>query len=73
VVPNRRIVFTWSWDGDKHPVPPGSSSVEIGLLPEAAGTRQRLTHRGLVTTTRAGNSYLARLVVVAQAGYPSAR
>jgi len=47
VVPNRRIVFTWGREGDNHPVPPGSSTVEIDLLPEAAGTRLRLTHRGL--------------------------
>jgi uncharacterized protein YndB with AHSA1/START domain len=46
LVPDRRVVFTWGWSG--HPtLPPGSSTVEIELIPDAAGTLVRLTHRGL--------------------------
>ena len=75
VVPNRRIVFTWGWEGDNHPVPPGSSTVEIDLLPEAEGTRLRLTHRGLAQPFidhhhQGWQQYLARLAVVAQGGQP---
>jgi uncharacterized protein YndB with AHSA1/START domain len=46
VVPNRRVVFTWGWEGDSM-VPPGSSTVEIDLEPTGSGTRLRLVHRGL--------------------------
>lgn len=46
VVPNRRVVFTWGWEGDAM-VPPGSSTVEIDLEPAGRGTRLRLVHRGL--------------------------
>ena len=46
VVPGRRVVFTWGWEGNAM-VPPGSSTVEIDLEPSAGGTRLRLVHRGL--------------------------
>lgn len=46
VVPNRRVVFTWGWEGNDV-VPPGSSTVEIDLTPVGTGTRLRLVHRGL--------------------------
>ena len=46
VVPNRRVVFTWGWEGDAM-VPPGSSTVEIDIEPTGRGTRLRLVHRGL--------------------------
>jgi uncharacterized protein YndB with AHSA1/START domain len=46
VIPNRRVVFTWGWEGNDH-VPPGSSTVEIDLEREGTGTRLRLVHRGL--------------------------
>jgi uncharacterized protein YndB with AHSA1/START domain len=73
VVPNRRIVFTWGWEGPNHPIPPGSSTVEIDLLPEAEGTRLRLTHSGLaqpfVDHHRQGwQHHLTLLAAVAQGG-----
>jgi uncharacterized protein YndB with AHSA1/START domain len=46
VVPGRRVVFSWGWEGNEM-VPPGSSTVEIDLEAEGAGTRLRLIHRGL--------------------------
>jgi uncharacterized protein YndB with AHSA1/START domain len=46
VVPGRRVVFTWGWEGNEH-IPPGMSTVEIDLVPEGSGTRLRLVHRGL--------------------------
>jgi uncharacterized protein YndB with AHSA1/START domain len=42
-----RIVFTWGWEGEGHPVPPGSSTVEVTLEPDGAGTLVRLEHRDL--------------------------
>lgn len=47
LVPERRIVLTWGWEGDAPPVPPGSTTVVIELEPAGAGTRLRLTHSGL--------------------------
>jgi len=47
VVPPRRIVFTWGWEGNSTPIPPGSSIVTIELEPADNGTLVRLTHSGL--------------------------
>ena len=46
VIRDRRVVFTWGWEGNEM-VPPGSSTVEIDLQPMGSGTRLRLVHRGL--------------------------
>lgn len=46
VVANRRVVFTWGWEQGP-PVPPGSTTVVIDLIPDEAGTLIRLTHKGL--------------------------
>ena len=47
VEPPHRVVFTWGWKEPGHPVPAGSTRVEIELKPERGGTLLRLTHRGL--------------------------
>ena len=47
---SRRIVFTWGWEGNQIPVPPGSSTVTIELEPADDGTLLRLTHSGLEPT-----------------------
>jgi uncharacterized protein YndB with AHSA1/START domain len=76
VDPPHRIVFTWGWEGDGSPVPPGSSTVEVTLEPDGAdGTLLRLVHTGLplpvVGLHRDGwNHYLDRLVVRAADGDP---
>ena len=44
---DRRIVFTWGYEGGGQAVPAGSSTVEITLEPQAGGTRVRLRHAGL--------------------------
>ncbi len=72
--PDRRIVFTWGWQG--HPsVPPGSTTVEIELTPDGDGTLVRLVHRGLPPDARpihrAGwDRYLPRLALAAEGGDP---
>lgn len=44
--PPRRLVMSWGWQG--HPtVPPGSTTVEITLTPQASTTVLRLRHLGL--------------------------
>jgi uncharacterized protein YndB with AHSA1/START domain len=70
VIPSRRIVFTWGWENNPI-VPPGSSTVEIDLEPEGAGTRLRLVHRGLPLEGLAGHTegwdfFLPRLTAVAE-------
>ena len=47
VVPNEKVVFTFGWEEKDHPIPPGSTTLEITLHPEGDKTRVRLVHRGL--------------------------
>ena len=56
-------------------VPPGTTTVEIDLLPERGGTRLRLRHSGLRGDNRARHAggwthYSARLRSVAEGGSP---
>jgi uncharacterized protein YndB with AHSA1/START domain len=74
VDPPRRVVFTWGWEGDPQ-LPPGSSTVEIELIPDGEGTIVRLTHSGLPEGIAAGQlegwkHFLPRLVTVAGGGDP---
>lgn len=75
IVPNRKVVFTWGWEGGGLRVPPGSTTVEITLEPEGEGTLLRLTHRGLTGIdrdkhARGWSHYLARMRMVAEGGDP---
>jgi uncharacterized protein YndB with AHSA1/START domain len=47
IVPNEKVVFTFGWAEPGHPIPPGSTEVEISLTPTGEDTLVRLTHRGL--------------------------
>jgi len=74
VVPSRRVVFTWGWEGSEM-VPPGSSTVEIELQPLGSGTRLRLVHRGLpqaaiASHTEGWDYFLPRLTDVAEGRPP---
>lgn len=74
VDPPRRVVFTWGWEGDDR-LPPGSSTVEIELVPDGDGTLVRLTHSGLPEGTDAAQlegweHFLPRLAIVASGGDP---
>ncbi|MGD0055224.1 MAG: SRPBCC family protein [Acidimicrobiales bacterium] len=73
VVPDEKVVFTFGWDEPGHPIPAGSTLVEITLVPEGEKTRVRLTHRGLPEDavgdhTNGWDFYLTRLAVVAEGG-----
>jgi len=76
VVPLEKIVFTFGWEDEGNPIKPGSTTVEITLLPEGDKTRVRLVHRGLPDETAVQmhtmgwDHYLARLVVRAGGGDP---
>ena len=48
LVPGRRVVFTYGWERPEVEIPPGSTTVEIDLLPHVDGTTLvKLVHRGL--------------------------
>jgi uncharacterized protein YndB with AHSA1/START domain len=47
IVPNSKVTFTFGWDLPDHPIPAGSTEVEITLTPVGEHTVVRLTHRGL--------------------------
>ena len=71
----RRIVFTWGWTTNDA-VPPGSSTVEIDLIPDGGGTLLRLTHRGLPSAEErqqhggGWDLFLGRLAIAATGGDP---
>lgn len=73
VSPNERVVFTWGWEGEANPVRPGSSTVEVTLVPDGSATVVRLRHHGLPggptdPHAEGWDHYLGRLVVAAAAG-----
>jgi uncharacterized protein YndB with AHSA1/START domain len=74
VVPYSRLVFTWGWEGSTQ-VPPGSSTVEVTLVPDGAETVVRLRHVGLPGSAAEAHAsgwdhYLPRLIAVAQGADP---
>jgi uncharacterized protein YndB with AHSA1/START domain len=74
IEPPRRVVFTWGWEGDDR-LPPGSSTVEIELVPDGDGTIVRLTHSGLPEGAESGQlegweHFLPRLAAVAAGDDP---
>jgi uncharacterized protein YndB with AHSA1/START domain len=73
VTPPRRVVFTFGWIGS--PLPPGASTVEITLEPQASGTLVILRHLNLPEPAREQHvqgwtHYLGRLKVAAVGGDP---
>ena len=73
IVPDRKVVFTFGWDEPGHPIPAGSTEVEITLIPDDGKTVVRLVHRGLPDDavgdhTGGWDHYLGRLAVVATGG-----
>jgi uncharacterized protein YndB with AHSA1/START domain len=75
VDPPRRLVYTWGWEEPGHPIPPGSTRVEIDLTPAGDGTHLRLRHLGLPADAlddhRAGwQFYVDRLAILASGGDP---
>ena len=73
----RRLVFTWGWEGD-NPVAPGSTTIEIELVPDGDGTTLRFVHRNLPSAEAARSHahgwdhYLERLAIAAPGGDPGA-
>jgi uncharacterized protein YndB with AHSA1/START domain len=73
IVPDTKVVFTFGWNEPDHPIPAGSTEVEITLIPEGDKTTVRLVHRGLpddaVRDHASGwGHYLDRLGIAASGG-----
>ncbi len=69
-----RLVFTWGWD-ENESLPPGASTIEAVLTPEANGTCLRFVHRDLspeqAASHRVGwDHYLERLELAVAGGDP---
>jgi len=75
VVPNEKIAFTFGWDQPGHPIPAGTTTVAITLIPEGEETRVRLVHSGLPDDavsdhTQGWTTLLDRLAVTASGSEP---
>jgi len=75
VTPPSRVRFSWGWEGAGHPIPPGSSVVEITLSADGAGTLLRLTHSDLPAGgagehVEGWKHYTSRLATIATGGDP---
>ena len=73
--PPRRVVFTFGWEAEGSSEPPGSTTVEVTLVPDGEGTLLRLVHSGVPDEMRRGSTggwdhYLLRLTVAAEGGDP---
>ena len=75
--PPRRLVHTWGWEpGGMSSVAPGSTTIEIELIPLDDGTTLRFRHHGLPSEEAAQSHahgwdhYLERLGVAAGGGDP---
>ena len=71
----RRLVYTWGWDEPNHPIPPGSTRVEVDLTPDGDGTLLRFRHLNLPADAVDDHAsgwtyYLDRLAIVAAGGDP---
>ena len=70
------VVFTWGWESEDMPVPPGSSIVHVTLEPDGDGTLLRLRHSNLpsdemrIEHGKGWDHYLGRLVFAAAGGDP---
>ena len=73
VVPMEKVAFTFGWEQEGHPIPPGSTTIEISLHPEGDKTLVRLVHSGLPDDAVSDHGhgwahYLSRLAITATGG-----
>jgi uncharacterized protein YndB with AHSA1/START domain len=73
IVENEKVVFTFGWNEPNHPIPAGTTTVAITLIPDGEETLVRLVHSGLpedaITDHENGwQFFLDRLALVAAGG-----
>jgi uncharacterized protein YndB with AHSA1/START domain len=73
----RKLVYTWGWEksGTEGAVAPGSTTIEIELIPNGAGTTLRFKHELPTAAAAASHAngwdhYLERLVTAARGDDP---
>ena len=75
IVPYSRIVFSWGWLGEDHPLPPGNSTVEFTFRADGDETIVRLRHSGVPSSLLQGHEqgwdYFLRRLVEAAKGHDS--
>jgi uncharacterized protein YndB with AHSA1/START domain len=74
VDPPRRVVFTWGWQ-ESTALPPGSTTIEVDLVPDGYATVLQFTHRGLPPGPAelhavGWDHFLPRLATAASGGDP---
>ncbi len=57
VAPGERLVFTWGFDREGHPIPAGSTRVEIDFLVQGDLTVVRVRHHGIAKAERLNTAY----------------
>jgi uncharacterized protein YndB with AHSA1/START domain len=75
VAPNERVRFSFGWEGESNPVPPGSTTVEITLIPDGEFTVVRLVHADLPAEEQEKHGhgwdhYLSRLAAAVEGRDP---
>jgi len=73
VVPFEKVAYTFGWDEPDHPIPAGSTRIDITLAPEGDKTRLRFVHSGLPAAavedhTKGWDHYMERLTVAVGGG-----
>jgi uncharacterized protein YndB with AHSA1/START domain len=74
--PPSRLVWSWGWEGEGHPLPPGTSTVEITLRADGEATVLRMVHSGFVDADMAASHgegwghFLPRLVALCEGRNP---
>jgi uncharacterized protein YndB with AHSA1/START domain len=75
VTPNSRIVYSFGWENASMGVTPGSTRIEIDLVPRDGGTQLTFVHSGLPQAAvdphiEGWTHYLGRLAIVLAGGDP---
>ena len=74
--PPSRLVWSWGWEGEGHPLPPGASTIEITLRADGDATALRVVHSGFVDADMVASHgegwdrFLPRLVAVSEGRDP---
>lgn len=57
IVPNEKLLLSWGWEAPGHPLPPGSSTVQITFTQQGEVTLVRVAHLGLPRQEQLNQAY----------------